>query len=523
MVQKAFKLNRDCSGKMAAAAAANADPDDMDVDDQNSQEDKVYLAVERVLGTIIPGIGPEFEKIRSSGNMTERQRLKLKAFGNLVGKLRDAGADVTVQKLHESMKALGVEAKNINTMMAWLYRLLYLNRNKSVSAEGITQTRTPRQGIVNVQAAAASTDPDDFFDVRYFKRFQVIVDEDVTLNMQRMVKLSIDEDDFEYGKRTVREFCYELDDADSAIFREYIKDGMCKIDERYPTLYGEPTSDTDFGNIYLNRAPQFPAKLKWYPSGSIKSIEYFVKGSRFRPIGPALATFYANGKAHRTEYYNYINGRLHRDFVDRGDQLPAVVVKNEDGVVTYLEYRFHGLIERQHDLPAIVHFYDNGQAKMETHYQGSQISREGDLPARIRYHPHGTISSEEFLVNGQYHREGNLPAHVVYGSNNTATYFAYYTNGVLGNADQTYPTIVSADDDGTIRDIQYWQNGEIVDVVISLTTPDGQTRNVEVPHRITFNSDGIIVDHIFAAYRPGADVLPVEDIVAVLQATNVIR
>ncbi len=141
-----------------------------------------------------------------------------------------------------------------------------------------------------------------------------------------------------------------------------------------------------------------PLKIRNYGSNLLMTSRNYVR--EYSIVGGSTTLRYETW---------YDQGLYHR-----GNDKPAKIARNENGVIIEEEYWVRGKLHRDGDKPARVEYYSsNKNVKMESWFFTGAQRRDGDKPTTVHYYEEGNIET----LRWNYYRDGKKPLRLDYDMN----------------------------------------------------------------------------------------------------------
>jgi len=166
-------------------------------------------------------------------------------------------------------------------------------------------------------------------------------------------------------------------------------DGILLTETSYFVTHNDPDH---IGNATRHKhKTDGPAYRGWYPDGSMKFEEWYIKGEHHRVDGPARRGWYPDGSIRTEEWY--IKDQSHRT------DGPSYRHWSVDGALGMEEWRIKDEIHRT-DGPAYREWSVDGTLTLEEWRIKHEIHRT-DGPAYREWSDDGTLTEENWCVGGK--------------------------------------------------------------------------------------------------------------------------
>lgn len=253
------------------------------------------------------------------------------------------------------------------------------------------------------------------------------------------------------------------------ICKKYFKNGLLHNDKEpaeanYKVHYRGGTyivklySESWYKNGQLHRDGDNPAFVRYSNNYvDLPTLEiYYKNGVITREKKPAKIDYqFKHCDRIKNEYY-YKDGQYHR-----GNDLPAVILRDENDNIAKQEWYKDGLKHREGNKPSYIATNSNGRVECEKWYKNGIPTRENNLANSVTYFSNGKISEEEWLdENGTYKDLNGEPNSISYYS--TGEISGKYLRKVGGtryDSVKDLPAVVEYTKNGTLKKEEWYKNG----------------------------------------------------------------
>lgn len=256
---------------------------------------------------------------------------------------------------------------------------------------------------------------------------------------------------------------------DKIVCKKYFKNGLLHNDNEpaeinYKVHYRGGAyiiklySESWYKNGKLHRDGDNPA-FKRYSNNYVDSptLEiYYKNGIITREKKPAKIDYqFKYCDCIKNEYY-YKDGQYHR-----GNDLPAVILRDGNGNITKQEWYKNGLRHREGDNPSYIVTNSNGRIECEKWYKNGIPTRENNLANSVTYFSNGKIFEEEWLdENGTYKDLGGEPNSIVYYSTGAISGKYLRKDGSTKyNSVKDLPAVVEYTKNGALKKQEWYRDG----------------------------------------------------------------
>lgn len=257
--------------------------------------------------------------------------------------------------------------------------------------------------------------------------------------------------------------------GNKVICEKYIKNGLLHNEKapaevNYKTHYhgGSYTtklySESWYKNGQLHREGDNPAFIRYSNNYvDLPTLEmYYKNGVITRDKKPAKIDYnFRNCELIKNEYY-YKDGQYHR-----GNDLPAVITRDDNGNIIKQEWYKNGLKHRDGNKPSYIAMRSNGGVECEKWCKNGIPARENNLANSVTYYSNGSVYEEAWLdENGMYKDLGGEPNLITYYS--TGELSGKYLRKVGGtryDSVKDLPAVVEFTKTGTLKKEEWYKDG----------------------------------------------------------------